>query len=299
LLERLLGEQATSVQVKTVDSIARQLLTEPQQTSPHFASNLQQHQLLKESLVSAIATLPGNKIQRHAKEKILERLSLNYLQEEINTVIEARGIKDLDPYLQTARSGREVPLNQTQRQAIWHLRETFYKKLTTQNLETWQQFRTRAVKCLESMTHPSLYDAVLVDEAQDLDPNALRLLTLLCRAPNRLFITADANQSIYGSGFRWQDVHHTLNFVGRTGILQRNHRTTQEINEAAHSYLSQGVLDPVEEKREYVHTGPPPAVRAVTNTEDEAALLVIIPADPSSPVLKGFDPNFWNLKTSQ
>lgn len=267
------------------------------------------------------------------------------------------------------------------------------------------------------MTHPPVYDAVLVDEAQDLDPNALRLLTLLCRAPNRLFITADANQSIYGSGFRWQDVHHTLNFVGRTGILQRNHRTTQEINEAAHSYLSQGVLDPVEEKREYVHTGPPPAVRAVTNTEDEAALLrqfcrravkefrlgisacailvptekagkrlvqllsyqklparfmssqeldmqeervkiltlkaakglefpicaiagfldapfpylpketsngakleiekrerrslfvamtramrallVIIPADPSSPVLRGFDPNFWNLKTSQ
>ena len=33
------------------------------------------------------------------------------------------------------------------------------------------------------------------------------MLVGLCRAPDRLFVTADANQSIYGSGFRWTDVH--------------------------------------------------------------------------------------------
>jgi superfamily I DNA/RNA helicase len=67
-----------------------------------------------------------------------------------------------------------------------------------------------------------VYDAVVVDEAQDLDPNTLRLLTQLCRHPNRLFITADANQSIYGSSFRWNDIHQDLKFVGRTGILKVN-----------------------------------------------------------------------------
>ena len=42
------------------------------------------------------------------------------------------------------------------------------------------------------------FDAVVIDEAQDLDPAALRMLMKLSKASNRIFITADANQSIYG-----------------------------------------------------------------------------------------------------
>ena len=69
---------------------------------------------------------------------------------------------------------------------------------------------------------PTPYDAVVVDEAQDLDPSALWTLTALCRTPDRLFITADAYQSIYGAGFRWSNVHDELRFSGRTGILHTN-----------------------------------------------------------------------------
>lgn len=278
LLEKLLGKNSKYIEVKTVDSIALQLFKQKTHQSPNFAKASQQIQLLKEALPPAIATLSGNKLQQQAQQKILERLSPNYLLEEINSVIEARGITDLETYLATPRNGREVPLNKTQRKAIWKLRESFYQILAEKGFKTWQQLRSEAVDFIPP--NPPweggnlMYDAVLVDEAQDLDPNALRLLTLLCRAPNRLFITADANQSIYGSSFRWQNVHHSLNFIGRTGILKRNHRTTKEINEAAHSYLSEGVLDSEDNQREYVHTGPPPAVRAVNNTEDEAALLM-------------------------
>ena len=82
------------------------------------------------------------------------------------------------------------------------------------------------------------YDAVVIDEAQDLDPSALRLLVRLCDKPNRIFITADANQSIYGSGFNWSDVHEHLRLQGRTSILRVNYRSTREIGEAAQSYLS-------------------------------------------------------------
>lgn len=305
LLEKLLGKNCQYVEVKTVDAIALQLFKQKTHHSPNFASASQQIQFLKEALEPALATLSGNKLQQQAQQKILERLSVNYLLEEINSVIEARGITDLETYLATPRNGREVPLNKTQRKAIWNLRDSFYQILAEKGVKTWQQFRSEAVELILSNSSsqgrdrippnpPSqggdsaskssgkgwnwrgdlMYDAVVVDEAQDLDPNALRLLTLLCSAPNRLFITADANQSIYGSSFRWQNVHHRLNFIGRTGILKRNHRTTKEINEAAHSYLSEGVLDEEDNQRDYVHTGPPPAVRAVNNTEDEAALLI-------------------------
>ncbi|BDI19372.1 hypothetical protein ANSO36C_51740 [Nostoc cf. commune SO-36] len=34
-----------------------------------------------------------------------------------------------------------------------------------------------------------------------------------------------------------------MKFVGRTGVLRVNHRTTREINEAAISYLANSILD--------------------------------------------------------
>ena len=95
-----------------------------------------------------------------------------------------------------------------------------------------------------------------MDEAQDLDPPLLRLLLQLCKSPSRFFITAHANQSIYGSGFNWSDVHEALKFSGRTSVLRANYRSTREIGEAAQSYLSTGILDdePIEYK--YMQNGP-------------------------------------------
>jgi superfamily I DNA/RNA helicase len=146
--------------------------------------------------------------------------------------------------------------------------------LADKGLETWHQLRSRTVECLQELDNPPVYDAILIDETQDLEPNTLRLLIRLCRAPNRLFITADANQSIYGSSFRWSDVHQDLKFAGRTGIIHLNHRTTKEINEAAHAYLAGGTLDDEVIERAYVNSGPAPAVRAVTNRYDEGELVM-------------------------
>jgi superfamily I DNA/RNA helicase len=95
----------------------------------------------------------------------------------------------------------------------------------------------------------------------------------LCNAPGRLFITADANQSIYGSGFTWTDVHGSLRFQGRTSVLRANYRSTYEIGEAAQSYLSDGVLDSEINDRNYINAGPLPDVRAVLNSINEAQLL--------------------------
>src|SRR5260221_10748913 len=117
------------------------------------------------------------------------------------------------------------------------------------------------------------YDAVIVDEAQDLDPALLRLLLNLCKTPSRFFITADANQSIYGSGFNWSDVHESLKFQGRTSVLRANYRSTREIGEAAQSYLSTGILDNDLVEYKYVNNGPLPVVRSVHNDGEEIRLL--------------------------
>jgi superfamily I DNA/RNA helicase len=95
----------------------------------------------------------------------------------------------------------------------------------------------------------------------------------LCKSPNRFFITADANQSIYGSGFNWSDVHESLKFQGRTSVLRANYRSTRQISEAAQSYLSASVLDTEPFERIYVNDGSRPLLRSVRNEQEEVVLI--------------------------
>jgi superfamily I DNA/RNA helicase len=181
----------------------------------------------------------------------------------------------VEEYLEAPRPGRIVPLNATQRRAVWAVYERLETVLKQRGRWTWEGLRRRALAKVESgeWNQPP-YDAVVVDEAQDLDPCALRLLATLCADPSKLFITADANQSIYGGSFRWTDVHDSLKFRGRrTGVIRTNHRSTREIGEAAASYLAAGVLEESEGKPLYGHSGVLPVVRTVASPGDEIDLL--------------------------
>lgn len=270
LLQQLLGD-TRFVEVKTVDALMYSLVCTTT-GQPKIATTQDLLQLIRQALPEAIATLSGSVLQQQAQRLILQRLQPEYLLEELTEAIDARGISTFAEYQATPRTGRSIPLNKIQRQAIWNLRQHCDRILADQGMETWAQMRNRALAILQSQA--LRYDAVIIDEAQDLSPVALRFLVQLCREPNRLFITADANQSIYGNSFRWNDIHQSLNFVGRTGILKINHRTTKEIGEAAYSYLQEGTLDEDAIQPQYIHTGPPPAVRAVSDQVALGELLV-------------------------
>jgi mRNA-degrading endonuclease RelE of RelBE toxin-antitoxin system len=121
------------------------------------------------------------------------------------------------------------------------------------------------------------YDSVVIDEAQDLDPAVLQALVGLC-APERLFLTADADQSIHRA-FRWSDVHERLRVTGDPGLLRTDHRATRAIREAARQYLtgapgSAAGASSDAGARSGAHTGPVPAVRSVADSASEIALLV-------------------------
>jgi mRNA-degrading endonuclease RelE of RelBE toxin-antitoxin system/predicted house-cleaning noncanonical NTP pyrophosphatase (MazG superfamily) len=263
LLHQLLGEDARFVEVKTADALMSSISHATEQFQ--IAQTNELSKLLRQAIPQVIAALEGNVLQQQAQRLILQRLQPEYLLEELTDVIDARGIETLADYQETTRTGRNISLNKTQRQAIWTLRLHFNQLLKDQGMATWAQMRLYALDRLHMMPDPPVYDAVVVDEAQDLSPVVLRFLVGLCRESNRLFITADANQSIYGNSFRWSEVHHSLKFVGRTGILRMNHRTTQEVGEAAQSYLQEGILDEDNIERLYIHTGSLPVVRAVAD----------------------------------
>ncbi len=271
LLKRLLGNDAGLVEVRTADSIAWNIVAEID-GKPRIVESKDLRPLLKDA--QAGVQMDGNALVRRKQLATLETLSQDYLLEEINSVIEARALNSLGEYLAASRAGRRVRLTEVQRGAVWRLYEAFDRLQKRRGVWTWSRLRRRAAELVQSGKVGPRYDAVVVDEAQDLDATVLRMLVGLSAAADRIFVTADANQSIYGSGFRWTDVHADLRFQGRTGVLRKNYRTTREIGEAAQAYLKGGALDDEAIERVYAQfDGPLPVVRTVRGSAAETDLL--------------------------
>lgn len=273
LLDQLLGEHAPCVEVQTADSLAMGLVSSARKRGKVTMLDAPaRERLLAEALKKAPKLLEGNAAEKAAQLQTLERLGADYLLAEIQEVIEGRDLREEEHYLEAKRPGRQTPLNRTQRRAVWAVASAFRALLTKKKAYTWERLRAEAGE-LATAPDAARYDAVIVDEAQDLSPTALRMLATLCKDPTRLFVTADANQSIYGGSFNWSDVHEDLSFRGRTAILRTNHRTTRQIAEAARAYLSDGGLDLEGLMERHRHEGPKPAFHRVADTEAELAAL--------------------------
>jgi len=270
LLQQLLGSHAQHVRVSTADKLAYDILHNCGQVK-EIASDEELMRLLKQSV--AETPFEGNLLQQQAQKQTLARMGNNYLLQEILQVIIARQVQSLEEYGRTPRAGRKLPLNASQRAIVWMVYERWRDLLQASGRECWQQRRARAEALVQQSELYQRYDAVIIDEAQDLDPSVLRLLIQLCKTTKHIFVTADANQSIYSSGFMWSDVHEDLKFQGRTSVLRANYRSTSEIGEAAQSYLTYGALESESSERQYINSGPTPDVRAVLNSDYEAQLL--------------------------
>ena len=97
---------------------------------------------------------------------------------------------------------------------------------------------TAAVKGLKTVGQDSLFDAVLLDEAQDFGTNALRFAVgLLAKRRDDLLIVADAAQNIFRRNFSWKSAG--INAQGRTRILRVNYRNTKQVLEFASAFLTQ------------------------------------------------------------
>ncbi|HJK98467.1 MAG TPA: 3'-5' exonuclease, partial [Polyangiaceae bacterium LLY-WYZ-14_1] len=277
--EQLLGqllspEDRQAVEVSTADAVAMRLYRQATGGErPTFLPAGERRPLMEACRETAV--LDGNALEVASQRRTLDRLGPSYLWEEVTGVIEGRGITSLDEYLAAPRPGRREPLGAMQRRAVWALRERMRALLDERGLAIWEDVRNRALAYAAAHPDALAYDAVLIDEAQDLQPVALRLLVAVCRRPERLFLTADANQSIYGGAFRWADVHEGLRFAGRTGTLRGNFRSTREIARAARQVLVHGGGGLDEElDDEAFHGGPLPVARQVAAEADEAELLV-------------------------
>lgn len=236
LLTQLLEQplDRAGVMVATVDSLTYQYYVQTY-GKPFFARDDQCLALLKVALQTA--DIPGrNSFDRAGRRQSLERLGLPYLFQEIQDVIEGWGLSTLEDYLALERRGRGVPLQAKLREALWSTYQTWQKLMEQERYITWPQLRCKALGVVEQLAEQP-YQAVVIDEAQDLSPVSLRFLLALVPSLEGVYLTADASQSLYQRGFSWKQVHTDLKVTGRTLLLKRNYRNTEQIIAACATIL--------------------------------------------------------------
>jgi hypothetical protein len=146
-----------------------------------------------------------------------------YWREEIAHVIKGRGVTDLEAYSQLRRVGRRTGLQPVHRAAMWELFTQYERRLRDRGLTDWDDVLLRALQLVDSGAAVSAWDAVIVDEVQDLSGTGLRLLHRLAGdRPDGLLLVGDGQQSIYPGGFTIAETG--VSVVGRSTVLDVNYR---------------------------------------------------------------------------
>ena len=274
LLTQLLEQplDTAGVKVATVDSLTY-LYYVKTYGKPKFASEDRCLALLKAALQTA--DIPAeNVFDQQVRQQSLERLGLPYLLQEIQDVIEGWGLTSLDEYSILERRGRGVPLKATIRAALWSVYQKWQQLMESEGYITWPQLRCKALSVVQQLAELP-YRSVVIDEAQDLSPVSLRFLLSLVPSLNGVYLTADASQSLYQRGFSWKQIHEDLKVTGRTLLLKRNYRNTEQIMNACATVLkgtSAGDIDCIGQEPS-TYQGKTPTIVLTDSIDQEGRLI--------------------------
>ncbi|MCA5924862.1 nuclease-related domain-containing DEAD/DEAH box helicase [Curtobacterium oceanosedimentum] len=159
------------------------------------------------------------------------RFSRSYWEDEISHVIKGRGLTQFDEYADLARVGRKHALPLETRQAVWDLYEAYARGLRERRAHDWEDIVLLARDAVRAVPLER-YDAVIVDEAQDLSCAMVALVhQLVGDRTDGLTLIGDGQQTIYPGGYTLGEVG--INLSGRGVVLDVNHRNTAEILEFA------------------------------------------------------------------
>lgn len=202
-----------------------------------------------------------------------------FLVAEWNEVIGAQGITSLDEYRKARRSGRGKALPVRERERIWPIFDAALDAGRAQRRYSFSGLCQRAAELLRAGEAKSRFDAVIVDEVQDLKSPELRFVAALAAEhPGRLMLAGDAGQRIYPGGFSLRSLG--IEVRGRSHALRVNYRTTAQIRRVADRLFQGNDAEDEEEivaarsKTRDVLRGPEPVFAGRRNRTDEDAYVV-------------------------
>ena len=194
------------------------------------------------------------------------RSLLDYAVEEIQYLRTAFTLEERDSYQTAKRAGRKLALGQRGRRAVLEAASHFEEVLSNRKLIDHEQVILRSLSAVATRIdwkqlmamgeYPyPLSRCVIVDEAQDMTENELRLISFFSPpAPDSLFIVGDGAQKVFNRGFTFSRAG--IDVKGRSSILRKNYRNTRQILKAAYPLVTSFVNETSEENSRYLEGNP-------------------------------------------
>jgi len=198
----------------------------------------------------------------------------SFFKEEWERIIQANEVSTLKDYIKVSRVGRGTRLSRTQRKLIWEVFEEYKLLLSAKNYKEPSDSMRDVRILLKNSEQESIYSHVIIDEAQDFNASAFRLIRdMVVESANDIFIVGDAHQRIYGHKVVLSKCG--INIRGRSKKLKLNYRTTDEIRKWSIALLNGEQIDDmddgVDSNSDYksLYHGSKPLVKSFESYEDE------------------------------
>jgi len=202
----------------------------------------------------------------------------SFFKEEWERVVQSNSVNTLNDYIKVSRMGRGTRLSRTQRKLIWEVFEEYKLLLSSKNYKEPSDAMRDVRVLLKQGSDDALYSHIVLDEAQDFNAEAFRLIRdMVPESKNDIFIAGDAHQRIYGPKVILGQCG--IKIIGRSKKLKLNYRTTDEIRKWAVELLKGESIDDmdagVDSNSDYksLYHGPEPLVKSFDSYEDEVVFI--------------------------
>jgi superfamily I DNA/RNA helicase len=166
----------------------------------------------------------------------------HYWHDEIRYVIKGRGVVDFDTYARLNRVGRQTRLQPVHREAAWRFYAEYERRRVERGLIDWDDVLAEALRAVRAATVEGEWDAVIVDEVQDLTCTGLKLLHALAGdKSDGLLMAGDRQQAVNPGGFTLAEAG--ISVAGRAVVLDRNYRNSADILRHALAVLGEDTFD--------------------------------------------------------
>lgn len=174
-------------------------------------------------------------------------LTAVFYADEWSKVVASQEAFTKELYLKAPRIGRGTRLDRVKRIQVWNVFEEYLILLRTRQIRDIDTAFYECRKIAESKLPEATYKSIIVDEGQDLSPNAYKALRVLAgeEHQNDMFIVGDTHQRIYKNKATLSK--YGINIRGRSSYLRINYRTTEEIRKYAFALLKGIPFDDLDE----------------------------------------------------
>nr|GLK33989.1 DNA helicase [Rhodococcus wratislaviensis] len=141
------------------------------------------------------------------------------------------GIQTDADYLAADRIGRKAPLGPSQRTAVWRIRARYLELRSAAEIPyDWHDLASAVRIGFSSDARPRKYRHIVIDEGQDLSPEAIRSLVAAVQPGGTINFFGDYHQQIYGQGLSWRKCGLKVSAIDK---FYDNLRNTTEIARVA------------------------------------------------------------------